>query len=114
MSEAAPAASGLTSPIPVPRLEGIPEIMQPAFEFGARLQSECVSLWCHRAQAWLNLPSCMATCKSPTDVASVQGDFLGEMQHHYAQFVDGVLRDSLIEQDEFVENVEAAAEAPPS
>jgi hypothetical protein len=105
----ASGAAGLASPIPVPRLEGIPEIMQPAFELGAKLQSEFVCLWCHRAQAWLNLPSRMATCKTPTDFVSVQGDFLNEMQLHYAQYVDGVLRDCLIEQDAFDATDEAAA-----
>jgi hypothetical protein len=94
-------SAGLVSPIPAPRLEGIPQIMQPAFELGAKLQSELICLCCHRTEAWLNFPSRMATCKTLTDVAAVQGAFLGEMQHDYAEFVDCVLRDTLIEQDEF-------------
>ena len=113
MSDRIRRPAGLTFPIPFPRVEGIPEIAQPAFELGARLQSDLISLCCNRAEAWLNLPSRMISIKSPGGVIAAQGDFLQQMQRDYARFVDSVLHDALIEPEEYEETRVAASPGEP-
>lgn len=89
--------------IPTPRLQGVPDVFQSFVELGAKLQSELISLWSHRAEAWLNWPFRLIACKTATDVTQAQLAFVDEMRHHYALFADGMLRDALIEQEELEE-----------
>lgn len=92
---------GLYVGIPVPKLEGVPEPVRPFIEMGMKMQSEFLELCGHRCNAWLDWPGKYSTCKSMEDVSTVQNDYLAKMQHDYAHFLDCILRDSLIEQDEF-------------
>lgn len=109
-TETAPKGTvGFTSPILTPHLEGIPEFAKPFEELTTKLQREFLTLWSNRAQAWIDWPGTFVACKTPTDLAQAQGEFLTSMQKHYATYCDCVFRDTLIEQDQLDE---AANETP--
>ncbi len=97
---ASPGADPFAIGILTPHFEGIPDAVQPFMEFNAKMQSEFLTLWSHRARAWLDWPERMYSCKTTGDLASAQTEFLSDMQRHYASYCDCVFRDALIEQDE--------------
>jgi len=101
---------GLYVGIPAPKLEGVPEAVRPFFEMGMKMQSEFLELCGHRCNAWLDWPEKYSSCKTMEDLTSVQIGFLTKMQRDYAHFLDGILRETMIEQDEFVEEEETKAE----
>lgn len=105
---------GLSLPLglPTPQIEGVPEAIWPFIEIGMKLQSEYVELCGHRVRAWLELPENCRTCKTIDDLTAVQSGFLTKMQHDYAHFLDGILRDTMIEQDEFEEEEEKEGNEP--
>jgi hypothetical protein len=90
--------------LPTPKLEGVPEAIQPFIEVGMKIQSEILGLCGHRARAWLDWPEKYCACKTMDDLTTAQSDYLTGMQRDYAQLLDGILRDALIEQDEFEED----------
>ena len=101
-----PPASGkdpFSIGILTPHFENIPDVVQPMVQFGAKLHSEFLTLWSHRAQAWLACPETFTGCKTAQDVAEAQTTFFTAMQRDYASYFDRVLRDTLIEQDEYTE-----------
>jgi hypothetical protein len=95
---------GLPLGLPTPKLEGVPEAIQPFIEVGMKIQSEILGLCGHRARAWLDWPEKYCACKTMDDLTTAQSDYLTGMQRDYAQLLDGILRDALIEQDEFEED----------
>jgi hypothetical protein len=97
---------GLQLGIPAPRIEGIPEAIRPFVEIGMKMQSDVIELCGHRARAWLDWPDTCSSCKTVEDLTSAQSDYLTCMQRDYAHFMDGVLRDTMIEQDEYEEDAE--------
>ncbi len=102
---------GLYVGIPAPRIEGVPEAVRPFIEMGMKMQSEFLALSGHRCNAWLDWPEEYCTCKTMEDLNKVQSGYLEKMQRDYAHFLDCILRDTLIEQDEFEEaEVEEAEE----
>ena len=82
--------------ISMPFLDDMPALTHSFFEKSAELQSEFLTLWSHRAQAWLNWPKQFLTCKDPGDLMEMQNRFLTTMQRHYRDYFDSVLKDSLI------------------
>ncbi len=93
-------------PLPAPQLEGIPEAVRPFVEMGMKLNSEFLELCGHRARAWLDWPDDYSSCKTTEDLTEAQNTYFTRMQHDYAHFLDGILRDTMIEQEEFEEEVE--------
>jgi len=93
--------------IPTPKLEGVPEAVQPLVEMGMKMHSEYLELCGLRCNAWLDWPEQFCTCKTMEDLTVFQSSYLSKMQRDYAQFLDRILRDTLIEQDEFEEEDEA-------
>ncbi len=98
---------GLYVGIPAPKLEGVPEAVRPFVEMGMKMQSEFLELCGHRCNAWLDWPEKYCSCKTMEDLTSVQIGYLTKMLRDYAHFLDGILRDTLIEQDEFEEEEKA-------
>ncbi len=98
-----PGPAGFVSAILTPHLEGVPEFAIPFEQTAAKLQSEFLTLWSHRAQAWINWPEQMSRCTTMADLAQAQGEFLTAMQKDYATYCDCVFRDTLIEQDDLGE-----------
>ena len=92
--------------IPAPKIDGIPEAVRPFVEIGMKMQSEFLELCDHRCNAWLDWPETCGCCETVEDLTSAQSDYLTRMQCDYAHFLDGVLRDTMIEQDEFEEDAE--------
>jgi hypothetical protein len=93
-----------------PQFEGIPEPLQPFVQIGAKLQSEWVALVGRRAEAWLDWPERLCKCSDASEVAKAQTAYLEAMQHDYAAWLDGILRDTMIEQEELdEESAEATA-----
>ena len=45
-------------------------------------------------------------CQNLGDFTAAQTEFVSEMQTDYARFMDGCLKDALIEQDELLEEIE--------
>lgn len=86
--------------IPAPKLEGVPEAVQPYIKMGMKMQSEFLELCGHRCNAWLDWQEKYSDCKTMEDLTTAQSGYLAKMQHDYAHFLDSVLRDSLVEQDE--------------
>lgn len=84
---------GDTGGMPAPLFENMPETMKTVFDQSAKLQSELLTLWSHRAQAWLNWPKQMLACKDPTDVVEAEGVFVKTMQRHYREYFDSVMHD---------------------
>jgi hypothetical protein len=101
---------GLYVGIPTPKLEGVPEAFRPFFEVGMKMQSELFELCGHRCNAWLDWPEQYCTCKTMEDLTTAQSEYLTRMQRDYSQFLDCILRDTLIEQDEFEEEAEDKAQ----
>lgn len=97
---------GLQLDLPTPQIEGIPEAVQPFVEIGMKMQSEILELCGHRALAWLDWSQTCGSCKTAKDLASAQSDYLTRMQRDYAHFVDCILQDAMIEQDEFEDTAE--------
>ena len=97
--------------IPAPKLEGVPEAVRPLIEMGMKMQSEFLELCGHRCNAWLDWQEKFTTYKTMEDLTTAQSGYLAKMQHDYAHFLDGVLRDTLVEQDE-LEVVEEEEEEP--
>ncbi len=97
---------GLPIRIPAPEIEGVPEAFRPFVEISMKMQSEFMELWGHRSRAWLEWPEDYSNCKTMEDLTSAQSDYLARLQHDYAHFMNGILRDTMIEQDEFEEQVE--------
>lgn len=105
-----PPASGkdpFSIGILTPHFENIPDVVQPMVQFGAKLHSEFLTLWSQRAQAWLACPETFSGCKTAQDLTEAQTGFFSTMQHDYAGYFDRVLRDTLIEQEEYTEPKEA-------
>lgn len=92
---------GLYVGIPAPQLEGVPGAIRPFIEMGMKMQSEFLELCGHRCNAWLDWQEKSCTCKTMEDLTTAQSGYLAKMQHDYAHYLDCVLRDTLIEQDEF-------------
>lgn len=93
-------SEGLYVGIPAPKLEGVPEPVRPFIKIGMKMQSEFLELCGHRFNAWLDWQEKYSTCKTMEDLTTAQSGYLAKMQHDYAHFLDCILRDSLIEQDE--------------
>lgn len=107
------AEDGFSIGILTPHLEGIPQTVQPLFEYGAKLQSEFLTLWSHRAQAWLNWPKQALGCRTTADLVETQGAFLTTMQRHYREYFDAVLQDTPLRRDELEEGpAQPRPEAP--
>jgi len=103
---------GLYVGIPTPKLEGVPEAVQPLVEMGMKMQSEYLELCGHRCNAWLDWPEQYCTCKTMESLTTFQSSYLTKLQRDYAQFLDSILRDTLIEQDEFEEEVQDKGSQP--
>ena len=97
---------GLPFGLPIPKLEGVPEAVRPFVEVGMKMQSEVLELCGHRARAWLDWPEKYCACKTMDDLTTAQSGYLTRMQRDYAHYLDCVLKDTLIEQDEFEEDVQ--------
>jgi len=97
------SGKGLYVGIPAPKIEGVPEDVRPFVEMGMKMQSEFLELCGHRCNAWLDWPEEYCTCKTMEDLTTAQSGYLAKMQRDYAHFLDCILRDTLIEQDEFEE-----------
>jgi hypothetical protein len=100
-----------------PHIEGIPEAVQPFVQIGTKMQSEWLTLVGRRAEAWLDWPERLCKCSTANDVAEAQTAFLETMQHDYAAWLDGILRDTMIEQEELDEETpeaKAAEETAPN
>ena len=95
--------------IPAPKLEGIPEAARPFVEMSMKLQAQILELYGHRCCAWLDWPDKSCTCKTMEDFTKVHSDYLTNMQRDYAQFMDRVLRETLVEQKEFEEEAQDQA-----
>jgi len=101
---------GLYVGIPTPKLEGVPETVRPFLEVGMKMQSELLELCGHRCNSWIDWPEQYCTCKTMEDLTTFQSSYLEKMQRDYAKFLDSILRDTLIEQDEFEEEVQDKAQ----
>jgi len=88
--------NGMGNQSPMPFLEDMPGAMQGMFQASAELQSEFLTLWSHRAQAWLNWPKQMMACKDMADLTEAQGKFLTTMQRHYKEYCDCMMKDRLV------------------
>jgi len=97
---------GLPLGLPTPKLEGVPEAVRSFVEVGMKMQSEVLELCGHRARAWLDWPEKYCACKTMDDLTTAQSGYLTRMQRDYAHYLDCVLKDTLIEQDEFEEDVQ--------
>jgi hypothetical protein len=95
---------GWTIGIPAPRVDQIPEAMRPFVEMSLKLQSECMELYGHRAKAWAEWPPTFFACRCTEDLAEAQRDYITRMQKDYAAYFDGILRDTMIEAEEYVED----------
>ena len=107
----APGVGGWATGILTPRLEGIPDTMQPYMQLTAKLQSDWMTLWGKRSEAWLDWPNTLMTCRTTADVTQAQSAFLETMQKDYAAYLNSVLRDTMIEPEELVEDPDPAPEA---
>jgi len=97
---------GLAAGILMPEPERLPENVRPFVEIGMKVQSEFLTLCGHRVRAWFDWPEKLCACKTAADLTTAQGDYLATMQHNYAVYLDGVLRDAMVEQDELEEDGE--------
>lgn len=102
----------LITGIPAPRLDSIPEAFRPFAEMGMKVQSEFFHLCSCRARAWLDWPGQCISCKNLDDLTKAQRDYLVQMQQDYAQFMDAVLQDTLIEEDDYKEESESGSTVP--
>ena len=103
---------GLTLGLPTPKLEGVPEAVRSFVEVGMKLQSEVLELCGPRARAWLDWPEKYCACKTMDDLTTAQNGYLTRMQRDYAHYLDCVLKDTLIEQDEFEEDAQDEGSLP--
>lgn len=94
-----------------PSFESLPDTVQPMMQFGTKFQSEFMALCSQRSQAWLGWPEVFVACETVTDIAEAQTNFFTAMQRDYARYFDCILRDTLIEQDEFTEQEETVEPA---
>jgi len=85
--------------LPTPRLDSVPETIRPFCELGMKVQSDTLSLWGHRARAWMDWPETFTTCKTLDDLTKAQGEYFGQLQRDYAHFAEGMLKRMMIEQD---------------
>jgi hypothetical protein len=69
------------SPFPVSPFTGAHEV----WKFAARMQIETVALMSRRAQAYMELPTTLATCSSTADLMAQQVHFYERAQRQYAQ-----------------------------
>ncbi len=83
----------------MPRADILPDAVQPFFELGTKLQSEFMTLMSHRAQACMDWPRQLVACRSATDLARLQIDFLTGLQRDYVDCLDAVMSDALVAQD---------------
>jgi hypothetical protein len=90
--------------IPTPKLDFVPEAVQPFIEIGMKLQSEFLEMWGHRYRAWLGWQEEFCACKTMDDLTTAQGDYLTRMHRDYTAFLDGVLHDAMVVQDELDED----------
>lgn len=81
---------------PLPFLDDMPETMKSMLNANARLQSDFLTLWSHRAHAWLNWPKQVLSCKDAADLVNAEGTFLTAMHHHYREYFDSVMQDTLM------------------
>lgn len=83
----------------------------PLEEMAARIQREFLTLWSHRAQAWINWPETACKCSDATELSQAQADFITAMQKDYAEYCDSLLQDALIQQDALDEEPDATKQA---
>lgn len=105
----APGVGAWTTGILTPRLE-VPDTMQPYMQLTAKLQSDWMALWGKRAEAWLDWPNTLISCRTTSDVTQAHSAFLETMQQDYSAYLSSVLRDTMIEPEELVEDAEPAPE----
>lgn len=67
------------------------EICEPAVKAMAKSSAEMMSLASRRAQAYLELPARLGTCRSPQDVFAEQTRFVHTAWTQYAQCATGVM-----------------------
>jgi len=80
----------------LPFLNDMPETVHSMLDANARLQSDFLTLWSHRAHAWLNWPKQVLSCKDAADLVNAEGTFLTAMHHHYREYFDSVMHDTLM------------------
>lgn len=107
-----PARDVFAAGLLVPRFEGIPEAAQPFVKLAAHLQSEFLTLWSHRANAWLEWPQQACKCRTMADLTQAQGEFLTTMRRHYSDYFDAVLKDAMIEPEALEEEEPQPEKAP--
>jgi hypothetical protein len=66
-------------------LESLSQNAEPLFKGCARCQLELVSLASRRARAYFDVPSTLARCRSPQDIASEQVRFWQTAAQEYAE-----------------------------
>ena len=93
-----------------PQLEGVPDSVQPLLEFASRAQSEVMTFWSQRAQACMELPGQLAACRSATDLARAQIDFMTVLQRDCTDFVEALMRDSLVAPEVLDEDVDESGQ----
>ena len=101
-----PAGHSMAAGVPALEPEAFAEAVQPFVEIGMKAQSEFLKLYGRRARAWFDWPGKFCACKTMQDLTAAQGGYLTTMQHDYAVYIDGVLRDAMLEQDELDEEDE--------
>lgn len=79
-------------------------------QFGMTLHGDWLELCGHRVSAWLEWPANLCTCKTVDEVRAAQIEYLETMGKHYADYLDGVLRGTMMIQDGFEE--ESKDDAP--
>lgn len=101
-----PGGNAFACGLPTPHLDGIPTPVQPLMQLGLPLQGDWIELCGHRASAWLEWPVKICACKSMTEVTTAHSEYLTAMSRHYADYLDSVLRDTLVAHEEFAETSE--------
>jgi hypothetical protein len=71
--------------------DGLAQAYEPVFKGYARWQLEVLSLTSRRAQAYLELPSRVAQCRTPQDLANEQMLFWQTAYQHYTDSTQRML-----------------------
>ncbi|GBE44332.1 hypothetical protein BMS3Bbin10_02423 [bacterium BMS3Bbin10] len=101
-----PGENAFTCGLPTPRLDGIPDAVLPLVQLGMPLHGAWLGLCGNRVSAWLEWPGRVCTCKSMAELTTAQIEYLETMRQHYADYLDGVLRDTLMAPESFEEESE--------
>ena len=96
-----PGASAFACGLPTPQLDGLPGSIQSLMRAGMPLQGTWLELCGWRISAWLEWPATVCTCKSMTELTGAQIEYLTTMHRHYADCLDGTLRDPLTAPESF-------------